>query len=132
MVGHTNKFAAAASQRSISNYTTKPLTTDNGFDHNMSQMGTDPWTDFDTIWDHSPLKEAPKATTPTLFIQSDMDYRCWMGDAVQMFNALQMNGTPTKMCLFHGESHGLSRIGKPSNRIGRLTEIGNWFEKYVK
>ena len=27
---------------------------------------------------------------------------------------------------------GLSRIGKPSNRIGRLTEIGNWFEKYLK
>lgn len=132
MVGHTHRFAAAASQRSISNYTTKPLTTDNGFDHNMSQMGTDPWTDFSTIWDHSPLKEAPQATTPTLFIQSDMDYRCWMGDAVQMFNALLANGTPTKMCLFHGESHGLSRIGKPSNRIGRLTEIGNWFEKYVK
>ena len=132
MIGHTNRFAAAASQRSISNYLTKSLCTDIGFNHNMSQLGTTPWEDFDTVWAHSPLKYAPQATTPTLFIHSDEDYRCWMSDAFQMFTALKMNGVDSRIALFHGESHGLSRIGKPENRIGRLTEIGSWFEKYLK
>ncbi len=132
MIGHTDRFAAAASQRSISNYLTKALCTDIGFNHNMKQLGTDPWEDFDTVWEHSPLKNAPKATTPTLFIQSDEDYRCWMSDAIQMFNALKMNGVDSRIALFHGENHELSRSGKPHNRISRLTEIGNWFEKYLK
>ena len=132
MIGHTDRFAAAASQRSISNYLTKSLCTDIGYNHNMSQLETDPWQDFDRVWEHSPLKCAPYAKTPTLFIQSDEDYRCWMSDAIQMYTALKMNGTDARLALFHGESHGLSRIGKPQNRISRLTEIGNWFEKYLK
>jgi dipeptidyl aminopeptidase/acylaminoacyl peptidase len=132
MIGHTDRFAAAASQRSISNYLTKALCTDIGFSHNMAQLGTDPWHDFDTVWEHSPLKCAPNAKTPTLFIQSDEDYRCWMSDAIQMFTALKMNGVDSRIALFHGENHELSRSGKPQNRVSRLTEIGNWFEKYLK
>ena len=132
MIGHTDRFAAAASQRSISNYFTKSLCTDIGFRHNMSQLGTNPWEDFETVWEHSPLKAAPKAKTPTLFIQSDEDYRCWMSDAIQMYSALKQNGTPTRMVLFHGENHELSRSGKPENRVTRLREIGDWFEKNLK
>lgn len=132
MIGHTDRFAAAASQRSISNYVSKMLCSDNGFNHNMVQMGTDMWKDFDEVWNHSPLKYAHKAVTPTLFIQSDEDYRCWMGDAVQMFNALKKNGVEGRMVLFHGENHDLSRTGKPGNRIARLREIGNWFERFLK
>ena len=131
MIGHTHRFAAAASQRSISNYFTKSLCTDIGFNHNMAQLETDPWQDFQKVWANSPLKYAPEADTPTLFIQSDEDYRCWMSDAVQMYTALQMNGTPTRMVLFHGENHDLSRTGKPHSRIQRLTEIGGWFRKYL-
>ena len=132
MIGHTDRFAAAASQRSISNYLTKSLCTDIGFNHNMAQLDTDPWHDFETVWDTSPLKNGHLAKTPTLFIQSDEDYRCWMSDALQMFSALKMNGVDSKVVLFHGENHELSRSGKPHNRITRLTEICQWFEKYVK
>ena len=132
MIGHTNRFKAAASQRSISNYLTKSLTTDIGYYHNMQQLKGTPWTNFENVWDTSPLKNAPLAKTPTLFIQSDEDYRCWMSDALQMFTALKMNGVDTKIALFHGEHHGLSRVGRPENRIGRLTEICNWFDKYLK
>lgn len=132
MVGHTDRFAAAASQRSISNYFTKGLCTDIGFSHNMAQLCATPWSDPKTVWAHSPLAKAPAAKTPTLFIQSDEDYRCWMSDAAQMYSALRRNGTDTRMVLFHGENHELSRSGKPKNRITRLREIGGWFEKYLK
>lgn len=132
MIGQTDRYAAAASQRSISNYFTKLLCTDIGITYDLPQAGGDPWNDFDKVWEISPLKYAPKAQTPTLLIQSDEDYRCWMSGAIQMFNALQQNGVPSRIALFHGETHELSRSGKPKNRISRLTEIGDWFEKYLK
>ena len=132
IVGHTDRFAAIASQRSISNYLSKCLTTDIGYYHNLSAIQADPWSSFDKMWAHSPLAYADKAKTPTLFIQSDEDYRCWMADAIQMLQALLMHGVPARMCLFHGENHELSRSGKPKHRIRRLKEITDWFDQYAK
>ncbi len=132
IVGHTDRFAAIASQRSISNYLSKCLTTDIGYYHNLSAIQADPWTSPEKMWKHSPLAYADKAKTPTLFIQSDEDYRCWMADAVQMLQALLMHGVPARMCLFHGENHELSRSGKPKHRIRRLKEITDWFDQYAK
>jgi len=131
IVGHTDRFKAAVTQRSITNFVSKCLTTDIGYFHNLSQMGTDPWTDHERFWDKSPLKYADKVKTPLLFLHSDQDYRCYMADAFQMFTALKMFGVDTRMCLFHGENHELSRSGKPKNRLKRLEEIMNWFEKYL-
>ena len=124
--------ALVASQRSISNYISKCLTTDIGYYHNLSAIRADPWKDPEKMWRHSPLAYADRAKTPTLFIQSDQDYRCWMGDAVQMLQALLMHGVPARMCLFHGENHELSRSGMPKHRIRRLREITQWFDKYAK
>lgn len=131
IVGHTDRFAAVASQRSISNYISKCLTTDIGYYHNLSAIQADPWNSPEKMWAHSPLAYADKAVTPTLFIQSDEDYRCWMGDAVQMLQALLMHGVPARMCLFHGENHELSRSGKPRHRVRRLREITNWFDQWL-
>ena len=132
IAGHTDRFAAIASQRSISNYISKCLTTDIGYYHNLSAIQADPWNSPEKMWRHSPLAYADKVKTPMLFIQSDEDYRCWMADAVQMLQALLMHGVPARMCLFHGENHELSRSGKPKHRIRRLKEITEWFDRYVK
>ena len=132
IIGHTDRFKAACSQRSISNYVTKCLTTDIGHLHNLSQMETDPWQDFDKFWFHSPLKYADRVKTPTLFIHSDHDFRCWMSEGIQMHQALVRFGVPSKLCLFADENHELSRSGKPKGRIGRLEEMLNWFEQYLK
>ena len=132
IIGNTARFAAAASQRSISNWVSKCMTTDIGYYFNMDQIKADPWNSPDKMWTHSPLKYANMAKTPTLFIQSDEDYRCWMGDAIQMFSALKFFGVETRMCLFHGENHELSRSGKPTHRLRRLKEMYDWFEKYLK
>lgn len=131
IIGHTDRFAAVASCRSIANYYSKILTTDIGYYHNLPQVGADPWSEPETVWAHSPLAYADKVKTPTLFIQSDEDYRCWMGDAVQMLSALLMHGVPARMCLFHGENHELSRSGKPKHRVRRIREITAWFDKYL-
>ncbi len=131
MIGHTDRFKAACAQRSISNYLSKCLTTDIGYYHNLGQMGTDPWEGFETMWNTSPLKYAPAAKTPTLFIQSYEDYRCWLSEPLQMFTTLRRHGVDSRIVLFGGENHGLSRSGKPKNRITRLEEIAAWFDTHL-
>ncbi len=130
-IGNTDRFKVATSQRSISNYVSKCLSTDIGYYHNLSQTGSDPWTSPEKMWSHSPLKYVKNAKTPTLFIQSDEDYRCWMSEPLQMFSALCQLGVPSKIALFHGENHELSRSGKLKNRINRLEEILGWLDKYL-
>lgn len=131
IIGHTQRFACAASQRSIANWFSKSLTTDIGYYHNMSQMDATPWTDAEKMWGFSPLKYADQAVTPTLFIHSDQDYRCWMAEGLQMFQALKLHQVEARICLFHGENHELSRSGKPLHRIRRLKEMTQWFDQYL-
>ena len=132
IIGHTHRFAAAASQRSISNWISMEGTSDIGPYFGLDQAGGNAWERQDQAWWHSPLKYADKCTTPTLFIHSDEDFRCWMVEAFQMFSALKVHGVESRICLFHGENHELSRSGKPEHRIRRLKEITDWFNHYLK
>jgi dipeptidyl aminopeptidase/acylaminoacyl peptidase len=133
IIGHTDRFAAAASQRSISNWISKFCTTDIGYFFVYDQGGeATPWDGHDRLWESSPLKYADKAKTPTLFIHSEEDYRCWYPEGLQMFTALKYHGVEARMCMFRGENHELSRGGKPKHRIRRLQEIQDWFDKYLK
>ncbi len=132
IIGHTDRFAAAASQRSISNWVSMGYIADIGFHFAADQTGATPWTDLDLMWEQSPLKYADKVKTPTLFIHSDQDYRCPLPEGMQMFTALKCFGVESRMCIFKGENHELSRGGKPLHRARRLKEITDWFEKYLK
>ncbi len=132
IIGHTDRFKCAASQRSISNWISKFGTTDIGYYFNADQNASTPWENHDKLWWHSPLKYADKAVTPTLFIHSEEDYRCWLPEGLQMFTALKYHGVESRLCMFRGENHELSRSGKPKHRVRRLEEITNWFEKYLK
>jgi len=138
IIGHTNRFKAAVTQRSISNWISDYGTTDIGFYFNEDQIagGFDrpywirKW--FNKYWDHSPLKYVGKVKTPLLIIHSLEDYRCWLDQALQIFTALKRRGIPSRLVLFPKENHDLSRKGKPKHRIKRLEEIINWFNKYLK
>lgn len=132
IIGHTDRFAAAVSQRSISNIVAFEYSSDIGLMCTMTEHRATAETNPEELWNQSPLKYAHNCKTPTLFIQADEDYRCYMTDAIAMFNSLKMHGCDSKMCLFHGENHDLSRTGKPVNRISRMTEIVNWLDKYLK
>ena len=83
------------------------------------------------LWDISPLKYAPNCTTPTLFIHSNTDYRCWMDEPLQMFTSLRQQGVPSKVVLIHQEGHELNRSGRPVNRLIRLNALCDWFDQYL-
>lgn len=132
IIGHTDRFKAAVSCRSISNWISKFCTTDIGYYFVEDQQDGTPWNSQEKLWEQSPLQYADQADTPTLFIHSEEDYRCWLAEALQMFTALKYFGVEAKLCLFEGENHDLSRSGTPSNRIDRLDEMVTWFDKYLK
>ena len=132
IIGHTDRFHAAASQRSISNWVSFEHNSDIGHTFILNNQGANTRTDVELLWKQSPLQFAPNCKTPTLFIHSDEDYRCYMAEGLAMFSAIKRNGCPSKLCLFHGENHELSRGGKPENRIDRMTEIIDWMDEYLK
>ncbi|WFA08704.1 S9 family peptidase [Tissierella sp. Yu-01] len=132
IIGHTSRFKAAVSQRSISNWISFFGTSDIGYYFADDQVASTPWDNVEKMWFHSPLKYADNVITPTLFIHSEEDYRCWIPEGLQMFTALKYHGVESRLVAFKGENHDLSRSGKPKNRIKRLEEITAWFDKYLK
>lgn len=132
IIGHTARFACAVSQRSISNMVSMFCTSDIGYRFIGDQCAATPWDDAAALWRQSPLAYAHRAKTPTLFIHGGEDYRCDRSEAMQMFTALRYHGVESRLCLFAGENHELSRGGTPSQRIRRLNEILSWLARYLK
>lgn len=132
IIGHTDRFCCAASQRSIANWLAFYGMSDIGFYFAGDQTDGDIYETPEKLWAQSPLKYAKNVKTPTLFIHSDEDYRCPMAEGIQMYAALVDRGVEARLCLFHGETHELSRSGKPKHRQRRLKEITDWFEKHAK
>ncbi len=131
IITHTNRFKAAASQRSISNWISFAHTSDIGDFFAKDQQAADTWSNVEKLWWHSPLKYADQCKTPTLFIHSNEDYRCPYSEGLQMYSALCAHGVETRLCMFKGENHELSRSGKPRHRVKRLEEISNWMHHYL-
>jgi len=132
IIGQTDRFACAATQRSISNWISFYGTSDIGMFFAYDQIRGDIFDNPAKLWEHSPLKYAKNIVTPTLFIHSDEDYRCPLEQALQLYTAMVDQGVEARFALFHGENHELSRSGKPTHRVRRLEEITNWMEKYLK
>ncbi len=132
MIGHTECFKAAVSQRGISNWISFEHTSDIGSEYTRRELTVDTKENPEKLWWHSPIKYAAHIKTPTLFVHSDQDYRCWMGEGIAMFAALKKCGVDSRLCLFKGENHDLSRSGKPNSRVRRMQEILNWMDKYLK
>ncbi len=131
IVGHTDIFKAAVTQRSISNQISFFGVSDIGPEGTERETGGNQFTDLAAIWRQSPLAYANNVTTPLLIIHSDEDYRCPLEQAEQLFAALRWLGKEVEMVIFEGEGHGLSRGGKPGNRIERLRRILGWFETHL-
>ncbi|MGG5252507.1 S9 family peptidase [Neobacillus sp. SM06] len=130
IVGHTNRFKAAVTQRSISNWISFYGVSDIGYFFTEWQILSD-LKDIEKLWKHSPLAYAEKIETPLLILQSEKDYRCPIEQAEQLFVSLKRQKKPAKFIRFPESNHELSRSGKPELRIKRLGYIRDWFQNYL-
>ncbi len=133
IIGHTDRFGAAVTQRSVSNMISMNGSSDMNWRFQDLFGAKEPyWQDFENYWRQSPLKYIGNATTPTLVIHSERDLRCNIEQGEQIFVALKKLGVDTEMVVFPDESHGLSRTGRTDRRIARLKHILRWFDRYLK
>lgn len=129
IVGHTDIFKAAVTDRSISDQVSFYFSSDIGPEFNGDQTGGTPYENFYHFWEKSPLKHMKNCKTPLLIVHSEEDFRCPIWQAYELFTQLKLQGNRARMISFKGENHDLSRGGKPKNRVKRLEEISNWFSE---
>jgi len=132
IIGHTNRFRAAVTQRSVSNLVSFWGSSDIGWLFARPFGNRPPWEDFANLWRQSPIAWIANATTPTLVIHSEQDMRCDKEQGIQVYWALKTLGVDTELVLFPDESHGLSRGGRTDRRIARIEHIARWFDRYLK
>ena len=131
VVGHTDRFAAAVSQRDITNWAAWWYTADFTL-FQPSWFKAPPFDDPQDFVKRSPITYIRNVKTPIMFILGEADYRTPTGaGGEEFFRALKFLKRPVIMVRFPGESHELSRSGQPWHRIERLEHIVGWFDKYL-
>lgn len=130
-ITHTDRFAAAASQRDISNWASWWYTADfTLFQPNWFKAP--PFEDPQDYNDRSAITFVKNIHTPVLFVLGESDYRTPQDSGgEQLFRALKYMKRPTAMVVFPRETHELSRSGEPWHRIERLDHIVGWFDKWM-
>jgi len=130
-ITHTERFAAAVSQRDISNWASWWYTADfTLFQPNWFKAP--PFEDSQDYSNRSAITFVKNIHTPVLFVLGESDYRTPQDSGgEQLFRALKYMRRPTAMVVFPRETHELSRSGEPWHRIERLEHIVNWFDKWM-
>lgn len=131
VVGHTDRFKCAVTDRSVVNLVSDFGTCDfPGFIDGYWEG--DAWERPEKRWEQSPLKYAMNIKTPLLIIHSEGDLRCPIEQAEQLFVALKRLKRDVVFVRYPQEtSHGLSRSGPPDLRLDRLNRICEWLDKYL-
>ena len=128
IVGHTNRFAAAASQCPVINWLSFVGTTDGpSWYRNFEKL---PWEDPTEHLRRSPLMYVGNVKTPTLLMTGVNDLRTPIGQTEEFYEALKMLKVPTAMIRFNNEWHGTSST--PSNFLRTQLYLRSWFERYSK
>ncbi len=131
IVGHTNRFKAACSERAVNNLISAYGSSDL-FWHFAGQFGSFLYDDFDAWAECSPSLYARDIETPLLIMHSENDLRCSVEQAEHLFITLRLAGKETELVRFPAETHELSRSGSPAHRVMRFDILLDWFDRYLK
>lgn len=131
VVGHTDRFRAAVSERSISNWLSFYGTSDIGIAYAESQIGGSPWPNANDLWDRSPLAHVERIQTPLLLIHGEADRRCPVAQSEELYCALTRAGREAKLVIFPDVGHDLHRSGSPRLRTNRVRTIIGWLNAHI-
>jgi dipeptidyl aminopeptidase/acylaminoacyl peptidase len=130
-ITHTDRFAAAVSQRDISNWASWWYTADFTL-FQPHWFKAPPFEDPQDYANRSSITFVKNIHTPVMFVLGESDYRTPQDSGgEQLFRALKLLKRPTAMVVFPRETHELSRSGEPWHRIERLDHIVAWFDKWI-
>ena len=131
----TDRFAAAVSQRSMSNPVTFYGCADSGYISSRRNP--------DGVYMLEYLKgklegafvcSIDDVRTPLLILHGYRDQCCSFEQAEQLFTAMRERNpqTPVRLVMFPEENHEINRKGKLYNQIRHLEELVNWLKKYLE
>ena len=125
IVGHTDRFRAAVSQRPVINWHSFVGTTDrSGWYRRFESM---PWEDPVEYAMRSPLHYVANVTTPTMLLSGEADLRTPIGQAEEFYRALKVLGKETLHVKLPDEYHGTRSV---SHRLMIQLYLKAWFDKY--
>lgn len=132
IVSHTDRFRAAVTGRSIADWRSMIGSGDGGARWIQNAGGVPPWADDAWYKQQSPITYVENVRTPILIEHQEGDLRCPIDQAMLWFTAIKYLGkAPVRFVSYPDEFHGMSRNGKPWNRVHRLNEIVTWFDTYL-
>lgn len=131
IIGHTDRFAAAVTDRCVSNFYSMYGTSDIGYSFGEYEFGGMPWENRETYVKYSPITYVENIVTPLLIVHSEQDYRCPIEQGEQMFVSLKKLGRTVEFIRFPNENHELSRSGQPKHRIQRIDFNMDWWNRYL-
>ena len=130
MVGQTDYFEGAVSQRGVYDLTGFYGSTDTAYRLVEDDFDTTPWEEPEFLWKHSPTGHADEVETPTLVLHSDDDYRTPVCTAELFYRIVRKHGVDTRFVRYPEEGHELSRSGQPGHIVDRIERIARWFDGY--
>lgn len=132
IVGHTDRFKAAVTCRSVNDLISQMLSGDiGGPTFGLYEYGVHPWEDWDLYHRHSPLTYAEKITTPLLIQHAEKDLRCTITQAEELFAVLRSHRRTVRLMRTPDETHELTRSGTPFRRVDNLRLIAEWFRHFL-
>ena len=132
VVGHTDRFAAAVTCRSVNDMTSQMLSGDiGGPQFGRYEYGKNPWEDRELYLRASPLTYAPNIRTPLLIQHAERDLRTTITQAEELFAVLRSLRRPVRLYRVPEESHELTRSGTPFRRVANLEIIVDWFRHFL-
>lgn len=126
----TDRFAAAVTSRSITNWESWYGTSD-AQRLTEYEFGGAPWEVRDVYRRLSPISHVEKVTIPTLIISGENDWRTPPTDGEQWFMALKKRNVPVELVNYPRSTHDLSRTGEPWLLVDRLERIRSWFDYWL-
>lgn len=131
IVTQTDRFKAAITDRSTCNRHNLFGTSDIAWTYSPWEFKGTPYDNPDFYLERSPITYVDRVTTPVLILHCEEDHRCPIEQGEQWFTALRYLGKEAVFVRFPGESHDLSRTGRPDRRVARLQWIVDWLAEHL-
>ena len=129
VIGHTDRFAAAAVRCPVSNWLSMLGTTDIPA-FTQSFFNKPFWEDATDWLKHSSIMYMENVTTPTAVMTGEQDLRTPMAQSEEYYAALKLKGVPAALLRFNDQYHGTGT--RPSNNMRTMLYMMSWYNRFTE
>ena len=125
----TQRFRCLVTHASIVTMAAFTGTTDHPAWWYLEMGGENPYADPDSYDRFAPIRHIASWKTPALIVHGEQDYRCPIGEGLNLFEALQYHGVDSELLVFPDENHW---IMKPRNIVAWYDNVLGFVAKHMR